>query len=531
MKIIDKDTKHPVTKELMFNYEPTADSENGGGVHANELMTCIPLHFVVGKESNEVFSNDLKPFFDFANKIIHDGLKPRDENEKALKPFSDGTFPMDMSAEQKCFNLGGGCKIKEFFCIKCACTSNGCLSFLDKDSEYKCRHKFCVGDKCRHFEVDDQEEIDNKKNKLACLIEEGNHIEEAVADQTKIRFDPSVTNKCTDTMHIDYVQTDADSEGRSQFVALIRNEFKLREWSLFDKNQVFINTSDQVVKLKHSLMEGQMVKLLRQSIIRIEEAQDGFLFEMERGVPCILHMENRINEKIIVMTILEGLRHRTNGVMAKEYLLKVQDIFNSGMLAKENGNYVIPTERGELKKLSFSNVTARKLVNNIELVFDEVFKLHTVDDLERKTLFRTCLVDQFPSIMRRLRRRDNFSDAEIVALQTDIDEWYNLWISLEGREGMTNYVHLLGSGHIAYYLRKYRNLYRYSNQSWERLNKRVKRFYLAKTQRGGHGKYTKEGIEYRCPHTRPLARWLQRVIMWNTGKGEEYFIAKSKKQD
>ena len=56
-------------------------------------------------------------------------------------------------------------------------------------------------------------------------------------------------------------------------------------------------------------MEGQMVKLLRQSIMRIEEEQDGFLFEMKRGVPFILHMENSMNEKLIVMIILKGLRH------------------------------------------------------------------------------------------------------------------------------------------------------------------------------------------------------------------------------
>ena len=42
---------------------------------------------------------------------------------------------------------------------------------------------------------------------------------------------------------------------------------------------------------------------------------------------------------------------------------------------------------------------------------------------------------------------------------------------------------------------------------------------------GGHGKYFTDGhTEYECcPHTRPLARWLQRVIMWNTGKEENYF--------
>ena len=222
---------------------------------------------------------------------------------------------------------------------------------------------------------------------MECLVEDGYHVEEAVADDTKIRFDQSVTNKSTDTMHIDYVQTNADSERRSQFVALVYKEFKLRYWSLFDENKVFINTSDQVVKLKQSLMEGQMVKLLGQSIMRVEEEQDEFLFEMERGISCILHMEDRINRKLIVIIILEGLRHRTNSVMAKEFLLMVQDIFNSGMLAKDNNSYVIPTERGELKKMSFSNVTTRKLVNNIEHVFDEVFKFHMADDLQRKALF------------------------------------------------------------------------------------------------------------------------------------------------
>ena len=38
-----------------------------------------------------------------------------------------------------------------------------------------------------------------------------------------------------------------------------------------------------------------------------------------------------------------------------------------------------------------------------------------------------------------------------------IDIWYDKWISLTGRKGITNYVHILGSGHVTYYLRKKRN--------------------------------------------------------------------------
>ena len=97
---------------------------------------------------------------------------------------------------------------------------------------------------------------------------------------------------------------------------------------------------------------------------------------------------------------------------------------------------------------------------------------------------------------------------------------------------MTNYIHMLGADHITYYLLKKRNLHRHSNQAWERLNKRVKRCYLTKTQRGGHGKYRGDANTdaLKCPHTIPLARWLQRVTMWNIGYGDSYFESKDRNE-
>ena len=61
-------------------------------------------------------------------------------------------------------------------------------------------------------------------------------------------------------------------------------------------------------------------------------------------------------------------------------------------------------------------------------------------------------------------------------------------------------------------------MYKYSNQAWERLNTRLKTYYLQNSQRGGHGKNGNISS-----HSHPLARWLQRVLMWNTGLGEAYF--------
>ena len=353
------------------------------------------------------------------------------------------------------------------------------------------------------------------------------HVEEMVASITEMTYDPAVINKATDPMHIDFILSAADQTLKATFIAQVNKEFGIREWLIRPMDGGFITIKAKVAKLKASLMEGRMIKVMRDSIKRIEDKQSGFLFGLERAVPCVLHLENRVNEKLVVMTLLEGLKHRSNGVQSQEYFQEVADVFNNGMLSEQNGNWSVPQDSGELKVLSFSNVTARRLVSNIDQIFDAFFRFHN-DDGVRRQLFHTCLKEMFPPIVTALRKRSSFSDSDIIELQKKIDKWYHAWMTITGLEGMANYIHLLGSGHITYYLTKYRNLYRYSNQSWERLNKRVKRFYLQRTQRGGHGKYGGKDVQNQliCKHTKPIARWLQRVIMWNTGLGAEFFITK-----
>jgi hypothetical protein len=51
-----------------------------------------------------------------------------------------------------------------------------------------------------------------------------------------------------------------------------------------------------------------------------------------------------------------------------------------------------------------------------------------------------------------------------------VDDFFEIWVELFSNDGMTNYLHLLGSGHILYFLCKYKCLYIYSQQGWEALN-------------------------------------------------------------
>jgi hypothetical protein len=36
--------------------------------------------------------------------------------------------------------------------------------------------------------------------------------------------------------------------------------------------------------------------------------------------------------------------------------------------------------------------------------------------------------------------------------QDNADKFFNLWVEVFGRDGVTNYIHLLGSGHMLYFL-------------------------------------------------------------------------------
>ena len=60
-----------------------------------------------------------------------------------------------------------------------------------------------------------------------------------------------------------------------------------------------------------------------------------------------------MNENLVVTTLLEEPKHRTNGVQSQTYFQEVADIFNNGMLSGKNGNWSAPQASGKLNLLIF----------------------------------------------------------------------------------------------------------------------------------------------------------------------------------
>ena len=121
-----------------------------------------------------------------------------------------------------------------------------------------------------------------------------------------------------------------------------------------------------------------------------------------------------------------------------------------------------PPSAGKLKPISLSNGSARKVVKNSALLFDLVFENHPVGCV-RRNMFKDFITDKFASVIEKLRHRVDFTDDDLIDLQRKVDIFYDLWFKSYGKDGLKNYVHLLGSSHVMYYLKKHRNLYKFRN--------------------------------------------------------------------
>ncbi len=83
-------------------------------------------------------------------------------------------------------------------------------------------------------------------------------------------------------------------------------------------------------------------------------------------------------------------------------------------------------------------------------------------------------------------QKEDFADEAIDVDHDMCLDFMGEYIDLAGPDNVTNYIHLIGSGHLVSYLKNFRNLYKFSQQGWAALNAKVRCVYLSQTQRGGN---------------------------------------------
>ena len=223
-----------------------------------------------------------------------------------------------------------------------------------------------------------------------------------------------------------------------------------------------------------------------------EDASKSRLLDPGQCPPCVLHHNNRTVEKIVQQLFLVGMRRNMSKSKLDDFITRVELVVNRDILRRSNmhiddrgGWHFSLTDGRKLDDVNLSNGRARIFMqefHHLVKVCTEGYK----DDLLTANWNDAC--DKFNVVAKWLDSKEHFEFEEVCKFQLDADEFCDAYFLLTGRDGMTNYFHLLKAGHYAYFLRKYHNLYRYSQQGWENINSRLKRTFHHNTQKGGCGR-------------------------------------------
>lgn len=253
----------------------------------------------------------------------------------------------------------------------------------------------------------------------------------------------------------------------------------------------------------------------------VESTNPDFAFiEVESAIPCIMHGGNRIGEKIFMMLLLEAWGYCLTKADRDLLINTVESYINTGVFGTEDSQsqWKLPvTNESELDQVSFTAWRVRKVLTKLSDLARVLLEEQSPDRLVR---WQQMLL-KYVKAIRVAFQHEDFTDEEVEVFQDYIDEWYYEYIELVGLPGITNYMHLLGAGHLYHYIKRWGNLYRYQQQGWEMKNGMISAFVHRRTRRGG------AGGKYGDAHTSrivPVMQWYQRTIGWITGEASNYFI-------
>ena len=153
------------------------------------------------------------------------------------------------------------------------------------------------------------------------------------------------------------------------------------------------------------------------------------------------------------------------------------------------------------------NYKVRKCINDLDELIDI-----SIPCEEQKNAFRSC-IDHNKELMIIMRKSTgDYTDEDLEKFQNHVLEFFQGWVNLYGRLGVTNYTHMIGVGHMLGYMRKYKNLNKYSQQGWEALNALIRLFFFRRTNKGGKN----SGGEMTSLKSKlvPIGCLLQRRLVW-----------------
>ena len=466
---------------------------------------------MMGRETKETFT-EFGPLFRFLDNLTEADTLPTEMT--GYMPFSCMTN-CDLSAQWKGLCKGGATKVHTLPCTGCATESDNLATPNSRLCMRWCYEQSAVDTEwiCFHKPMATPEHVDTMQSEVAELISTLNGaLEEIQAESKMVCHDVEVDNPLPSS-RMDGASihcTPINVLQRQSFSRLLSNELMLRGLDISGSMET------RRENLRQSLQREVTISRLAKEIAH-GEVKEGAYFLLMHTLPCVLHMENLNGIKLLTMVLIEGLSNakkksiypdvNAEGTRVAQFVSDVERIINTSILGSEDDpcQWMCPfdTKKKEMGPITMDNVRTRRIVDFLDTLVD-----FCVTDESRASLWITSL-NNYRTAMILLRKRDDFTNTEIASYQNHANKFFQAWVRLWQIEGITNYIHMIGSGHIANYLYKWKNLYRYSQQGWEAMNLLIKTFFFRRTSHGG-------GVRGDSKKSRliPIARWLQRRLVF-----------------
>jgi hypothetical protein len=156
-----------------------------------------------------------------------------------------------------------------------------------------------------------------------------------------------------------------------------------------------------------------------------------------------MHLEYRVGEKLLNFLLAQGVAKYQQGRVREKlecYALPIQQIIQQQILGK--------AQRPKQWQVPLSN--DKKEIPNDHIYGNPL-------DVETHTMWNEA-ISHYTTAMKILQKHSNNTDEDIKEFQDNTDEFFVCYIKLAGVDGITNYIHMLASGHIKYYMTIHHNL-------------------------------------------------------------------------
>ena len=477
---------------------------------------CFPVKICMGKETEKMYQEEFKKIFELFDEASKQGQQVFPGWERLN--FAN---PADMAAIQKCLGIGGAAKVMKFFCHCCSIESNdivtpnasdkicsSCASKQESRPSWNCYHReFCSREQQKEYEL----ALDELKKSWA---------------QDMDKIDKKGVLSLMDSQYkksIDYLPLTMDKS--IEYMQRLVSEMNIRQRPTSGKtiHQMRAEVKECLIAERDM---GHLIKQISQSETRVQA-----MTHIMKYVPCVMHCENRIGLKILTMLLEEGLSYaqgdeggnfsdsedtQRDTIKHREesYIKKAQDIVCDLLGAEEGSdvqwNLPVGKRKGEscryIETINMENYRCRRVVASLDRLID----LSILNE-QRKLKWKKAVSEYVAAMKIMQKKGEDYTPEELKTYQSHADEFFQIWVELHSRQGVTNYIHMVGSGHMYEYMKCWGNLTKYSQQGWEALNALIKLFFFRRSNKGGKNSAGQAGSKSKLI---PIAKLLQRRFFW-----------------